>query len=116
MYITEENADRLVDVINMEMGKIMDMPELSKDALCLLGEMVDILKDLKEIDGENSGYSNRGYSMRHNYNTTPGYSTRRGRRSYDSERDNILSKMERFMDQASNESERQLVQRIMDSI
>lgn len=133
MYITDENADKMCALINKEMGKILDMPELTKDSLCLLGEMVDIMKDIKEIDGEGGmmeetnsyrGYSNRGsyngggYSNRYGYNGVGmgGYSSRRGMRSMDSERDRIFSKMEQFMDQASNEGERQLVRRIMDSI
>lgn len=136
MYITDENADKAVAMLNTEMGKILAMPELNKDTLCALGELVDILKDLKEIDKdayeEGSSYgsyaggygnSNRGsyagggYSQRYNsYNNYNGYSSRRGRRSMDSERDHIMSKMEQFMSQATNENERELVRRIMDSI
>lgn len=120
MYITDDNANMALDMLNGEMGKILSTGDMSKDKLCLIGEIVDIMKDIKEIDGEDmeggmyKGNSNRGYSQRYNsYNG--GYSYRRGM-SMDSERDRIMSKMEQFMNQASNESKRQLVRRIMDSI
>ena len=110
MYINAENADKAVVMLNEEMGKILTMPELNKDTLCALGEIVDIMKDIKEISEGGYGRNSMNYSSRYD-----GYSTMRGR-SYDTERDHILSKMEHFMNQASNESERQLVQRIMNSI
>lgn len=123
MYITDDNANMALDMLNDEMGKILSTGDISKEKLCLIGEIVDIMKDIKEIDGEDmeggmyKGNSNRGYSQRYNsYNSyNNGYSYRRGR-SMDSERDHIMSKMEQFMNQASNENERQLVRRIMDSI
>ena len=117
MYINNENADRAIVMLNEEMGKILAMPELSKDTLCALGEIVDIMKDIKELDkGEGNSYEG-GYGRNSmNYSSRfDGYSARRGR-SYDTERDHLLSKIEHFMNQASNESERQLVQKIMNSI
>lgn len=131
MYITNENADRLVDMLNAEITNILGMGNgMTKEAVCLLGEIVDILKDVKEIDmemGQEGGmnsynyggsygrgsYNNGGYSSRYN---NGGYSSRRGRMSMSSERDHILSKMDHFMNQATNENERELIRRIMDSI
>jgi len=120
MYITNENADRLVSMLNTEISQIINEGRLSKDVVCLLGEMVDVLKDIKELDKESmdEGYSQMGRSY------DDGYSYARDRmgrytshdRSYNSNRDHLMNKMNQFMDQASNESERELVRRIMREI
>lgn len=116
MYITDENADRVISMLNTEMSRVLDRGELSKETLCLLGEMVDVMKDIKEMD---SGMEERGNSyapMRMNRRSyDDGYSYRRGY-SRTSERDHLMDKMNHFMDQASNESERELVRRIMNEL
>lgn len=122
MYITNENADKIVSMINTEMSRMLDRGELSKETLCLIGEMVDILKDVHEIEKEGMSMD-EGYSrgMR-SYNDGYSYSRdRMGRysstgRSYGTERDHLMNKMNQFMDQASSESERELVRRIMREI
>lgn len=122
MYITNENADRAISMINTEISRMLDRGELSKETLCLMCEMVDILKDIHEIEKEGMSMD-EGYSrgMR-SYND--GYSYARDRmgrysnngRSYGTERDHLMNKMNQFMDQASSESERELVRRIMREI
>lgn len=131
MYITDENADRALGMLNEEMDRILATGSMDKEKLCLIGEIVDVMKDIKEIDmPEDMGNSYTGYNSYGrggSYNSygsyagggNGGYSQRRYSmrgRSMDSERDHIMSKMEQFMNQASNENERQLVRRIMDSI
>lgn len=121
MYIADENADRSLSMLNTEMSRILDRGELSKETLCLLGEIVDIMKDIKEMDGSSmdEGYSRtggyQGYSNRMGRSYNGGSSYRRGY-SRGSERDHLMDKMDQFMAQASTESERQLVQRIMNEI
>ena len=115
MYISAENAERLVSMLNTEMTTILNQGVLSKDTLCLLGQMVDIMKALKEMDNGqsmDSGYSRNSYNS---YNNHGGYSYRRGY-SRMGERERLLDTMDQYMAQASNESERQLIQRIMNSI
>lgn len=132
MYITNENADKIVSMMNTEMSRMLDRGELSKETVCLIGEMVDILKDVHELDkGEmpmEEGYSQGMRSYRGSYDD--GYSYARDRmgrytshdnmrsmgRSYGTERDHLMNKMNQFMDQASSESERELVRRIMREI
>ena len=116
MYITDENADRALGMLNEEMDRILATGSMDREKLCLIGEIVDVMKDIKEIDGDKGmeGNSYKGTYSGRSYNNGS-YSYRRGM-SYGSERDHIMSKMEQFMNQASNENERQLVRRIMDSI
>lgn len=127
MYITDENADMAVSMINEEIRQILGKGELTKETLCLLGEMVDILKDMKEIDGADmsmdEGFSRTGRSY-NSYND--GYSYARDRMgrytshgiqpmrySGASDKEHLMNK---YMDQASTESERELVRRIMNEI
>ncbi len=130
MYITDENADKVLTALNKEMSALLGK-ELNKETLCLLGEIVDIMKDIREMDKpmEETGYSYDSYGHGGSYDGMMDYGySNRGRRSYDggssyrrgysrgNERDHIMEKMDRFMAQASNESERQLVRRIMNEL
>lgn len=122
MYITNENADRAISMINTEMSRMLDRGELSKETLCLIGEMVDILKDIHELDKDempmDEGYSRMGRSYNDGYSYTRdrmGRYSSRGR-SYGPDREHLMDKMDQFMNQASNESERELVRRIMREI
>lgn len=127
MYITDENIEKAISIINTEMSHILDRGELTKETLCLLGDMVDILKDMKEIDvadmSMDEGFSRTGRS----YNSyDDGYSYARDRMGRYASRANMSSRysrgsekehlMNKFMDQASTESERELVRRIMNEI
>lgn len=125
MYITDDNADRALGMLNEEMDRILATGSMDKEKLCLIGEIVDVMKDIKEIDmsedmgNSYTGYNSYGRGRSYAGGSNGGYSQRRYSmrgRSMDSERDHIMSKMEQFMNQASNENERQLVRRIMDSI
>ena len=124
MYMTDENIDRSISMINTEISHILDRGELSKETLCLLGEMVDILKDFKEIDeaGMDEGYSQRGYSYardrmgRYTSHDYGGDSMRSMRYSRASEPTHKEQLMDKFMAQASNENERELVRRILNEM
>lgn len=120
MYITEDNKTKIVDNLNKEITKILDHGELTKDTLHCLYEIVDVLKDMGEVDEkemEIGGYSQRGgmYSQRmmpYSYNSYDRGNSYGGGsyNSYGSERDHMMNE---FMSQASNDHERDLIRRIM---
>ena len=67
----------------------------------MVGEVVDVLKDLKEIECMESGYSN-----------SPGrviYDNNRPMYSYHSGRDQMISELNRMMNEASTERERTII-------
>lgn len=108
MYITEENKTKIVEHANKELTKILSQ-DLTKDTLHCVYEIVDVLKDLGEIDeksmetGFSQGvrYDNR--MMPHNSYDSYGYSGN----SYND------PMMNQWMSQATNEHERDLVRRIL---
>lgn len=72
------------DIITREIQKLVDKGNIDKETLCLIGEAIDIQKDLeslKMLQNENN-YSNDSYDNYSNrsYNN---YSNRYSRRSYD---------------------------------
>lgn len=124
MYITDENADMAVSMINEEIRQILGKGELTKETLCLLGDMVDVLKDLKEIDGAelpiDNGYSRTGRSYNDGYSYARdrmGRYTSHGNQSMRysgaSDKEHLMNK---YMDQASTENERELVRRILNEM
>ena len=121
-----------------EIDEIVIRGELNETSLVCLNNMIDILKDVGEIEAKEQGYSQRGYSM-YPYawdgNSYNGYSGRQRRdsmgrftsNSYDgmsnrsdhsrgSEREEIMAKMGHMLDTASSETERQAIQRVMNSL
>lgn len=114
MYLSEENKSRMVEVFNKEISKILEHGELSKDTLHSLYEIIDVFKDMCEMDekGMESGYSQRMMPRYHSYDDRMGYS-RNSYNSYGSDRERM---MDNFMNQATNERERELVRRIMSSM
>lgn len=116
MYLSEENKNKLMEVFNKEVSKILEHGELNKDTLHSLYEIVDVLKDMCEIEEKDAegGYSTRRYPH-YSYNNYDhrGNSYNRPYNSYGSDRDRM---MDEFMNQATTERERDLVRRIMNSM
>lgn len=118
MYITEDNKTKIVDHLNKEITKILDIGDLTKDTLHSLYEIVDILKDVGEVDEKEMNGMSQGMSyghrmMPHNsyggYNN-PGMSYTNSYNSYGDDRGRM---MDQWMNQATNEHERELVRRIL---
>ena len=122
-----------------ELDEIVKRGEMDENSLVCIYKLVDILKDIGEIENSEMGYSQNGYSMypyawegnSYTGNSYRGYSrqrrdsmgrysrddySNRGNYSRDSEREEIMAKMGRMMDNASSETERQAIQRIMNQL
>lgn len=100
------------EMVNCELMKMTQKGELDKAMLENLDKLVDILKDLDEI--ENGGYSQRNY----NYGYDNGNSYRyMPTRNYSRHGNNsTVDHLYKAMDQAQSEAERQAIQMAIDKI
>lgn len=96
-------CDRLYDEIE-EVGRA---EKLSPSSIEMLDKAVDILKDLKEMEHMDSGYSGR-YAYEGG-----GTSSRRGRYSRNSE---AVSKLEDMYNNAGSDKEREIIRKVMNQI
>ena len=130
--------DEIKDMVYGEIDNIARQGSLNNEALCVLGELVDILKDIGTVEmfeegiqvPENeyslaSGYRNgsihrnddSGYSYRGGRNYYSDY-PRRGRGSYsrDDAHEHMISQLHNIMNDAENEDDRQAVKRLIDQM
>ena len=146
----ERTFEDLRELVMKELDEIIRQGQLDGNALECVDKLVDIAKDIGEIEKAEMGYSQTGYSMypyawdgnsydgngyRGNSYRSGGYSRRgrdsmgrftsnsydggmsnRGGYSRESEREEIMAKMGRMMDNAASETERQAIQRIMNQL
>lgn len=98
--------EKLRDLLEHELDEIVASGELNESKLHCVDKMVDILKDLDEI--EENGYSE-------SYRARPRYSYRRNSRGYSRDGD-LMMRMENMMDGAQNEDERNMIRRIMNNM
>lgn len=101
------------EMVNCELMKMTQKGELDKSMLESLDKLVDILKDLDEIENGTIGYSQRrmynyDYDNRNSYRSNGRYS-RHGN-------DAVLDHLYKAMDQAQSEPERQAIQMSIDKI
>lgn len=143
--------ENLRDIVMKELDEINKKGELDENTLVCVYKLVDIVKDINEIEtGEEGGYamamnsrmaypyyameggsyrggnSNNSYarnSYARNRDSMGRYSREnsygnsyRGGYSREGEREEIMAKMEHMMDTASSETERQVIQRIMNQM
>ena len=127
----QKTFDKLRDMIGSEMDQITARGELDENSLACIYKMVDILKDLGEIEMNDSGYSQRympqypmnsygmggnsyrnnntmyrGNSYRNSYNGMGGYS-RTG---------DTMDKLHQMMNEAQTEHERETIRRVMETM
>lgn len=129
---------KLQDMILCDIDEITKKGSIKPEEYEMIGEAVDILKDLKTIEAmdeygespEMSGYMpryrmNGGYSGNYgsygNGNTMPaGNSTMRGRDArtgrYMSRDDGTMAKLSNMMATAQTEQERQIISRMMNEL
>ena len=142
----EREFEDLRAIVMNEIDEINKKGELDENSLVCAYKLVDIVKDIHEIDEKinemSNGYSQGGmypymYAMDGNgyrgNNNSYGYANRNrdsmgrySRNSYDNsyrggysregERDEIMAKMERMKNTAGSETERQMIQRIMNQM
>ena len=127
----QKTFDKLRDMIGSEMDQITARGELDENSLACTYKMVDILKDLGEIEMNDGGYSQRympqypmnsygmggnsyrnnntmyrGNSYRNSYNGMGGYS-RTG---------DTMDKLHQMMNEAQTEHERETIRRVMETM
>lgn len=141
----------LREIVMRELDEINKRGELDENTLICVYKLVDIIKDINEIEtGEEGGYAMMNSRMAYPYYAMEGGSYRGGgnsnasyaRNSYarnrdsmgrysrensyensyrggysrEGERDEIMEKMRRMMESAASETERQVIQRIMNQV
>ena len=137
--------DRIKDMVYDELDQLTRHDQLTKDAVCMIGELVDILKDIGTVEmfeegvyvddngmyhdgsGYSQGYAPRRYEGGNSYRgynvggrnmmNNSGYS-RRGRSGYSREdgKDHLVQKLEALMNEVNDEHDRQSIQRLIDQM
>ena len=131
------NMEGLKKLVDSELDKIAGMPQLSDAAVCTLDKLIDIRKDINEVemDEMNGGYSQKGYGlyyddgMRYYNGNSYRMPMRReyydGGRSYNDGRmyDGGYSGVERMrdhlrmaMDAAQDETDREMIRKVMSKL
>lgn len=120
--------NRIFDMLNCEIEKIENKGELNQASLDNLDKLVDIIKDLQTIEAmnfaeeRNYGYSNgmdsnRGRMMYNDGGASYGrYYRGRNGYSYDNNRNGMIEHLQRAMDQATSEDERNEIRQMIDRI
>ncbi len=126
--------EKAYDLAWAEIEKISRKEELTKEALCVLNDVIDIVKDIETIWAmkESGSYYEDGYSGRmsssrmNRYSDGSSYSRgenggRSGRRysrynSYDDGKDYMMEHLEMAMEKASSDSDRNMIRQLMDKM
>lgn len=114
----------LEDVRGMVMKELDDIVargDINEGTLMCLDKLVDIVKDIGEIEDHEEGYSNTGRIPMYPYERSTynnGNSYRGGRMRYSYSRDNgsTMEKLNRMMNEASSDVERDVIRRLMDTM
>lgn len=118
----------LQDMVLCDIEDITKKGKIEPNEYPILGEAVDIIKDLKTIEAmeeygespEVSGYMRRSSYNSYNNQNNGGYSTMRGRDArtgrYMSRDNSTMAKLQHMMDTASTEQERQTISRMMNEL
>lgn len=103
------------EMVNCELMKMTQKGELDKAMLESLDKLVDILKDLDEIENGGGGYSQR--RMYYDYDNGNSYRYSRNDGRYSRHGNNqVIDHLYKAMDQAQSESERQAIQMAIDKV
>ena len=130
--------DELRDIVEKEIDNIVKKGSLDQNSLCNLDKLIDIVKDIKEVNvGYEDNYSgyrgyiyNDGYSGRmmnnrgsenyndygrsnYQYDGYMNYSNMNNRYSGNDEKAHMLSLMEEVMRHASNNEEREEIRKMI---
>lgn len=135
--------DRIKDMVYDELDEIGGQGQLSKESVCIIGELVDILKDIGTVEMFEEGfdvpeneyslaseYHNGAYSQRRgsrggSYNDGnsyrsngkmyygSGYSRRSRGYSREDGKEHMIQKLEDLMNEAVNEQDRQSIQNLI---
>ena len=121
----ERTLEDLRAIVMKELDDINKKGELDENSLVCAYKLIDIVKDIHEIDSYEMGYSQTGRMMPYSM-TGNSYRNRdsMGRYSRDygnsyrgySRDDDMMNKLGHMMDTAGSETERQVIQRIMNQM
>ena len=101
--------DNLRDMLENELSEIVAMGEIDDHNLECVYKIVDILKDLGEIETRDGSEMGRSYGRRGEY-TGRRYPRGRGRD------EDLMTRLEDMMDTAQTDEERNTIRRIMNSM
>ena len=132
--------DKIKDMVYDELDELSRQEQLNKEIVCIIGELVDILKDIGTIEmfeegievpedeySFASGYSrNGGYSQRRYGNSYDGNSYRGGRNGYtygrrgrggysrEDSKEHMIQQLHNLMNETSNETDKQSIHRLIE--
>ena len=132
----DRSLERLKSVLNKEIDKVTEKSELTPAEIKPLGDIIDIYKDIETIcameeykyDDSSYAMSNRGYSTAR-YDVRPDWDNRgmyyddysskrdsRGRYSRNSEKEEMIEKLEYKLRNAKTEEERRYINECIDEL
>ena len=122
----EHSTEQTLQAVDREIMRLLDMGDMNKETLECLDKLADIKKDtLKSAmmeEGEQM-MDQRSYASGPHYYTGGSYAQRRNSRgqymsggSRHSEREQLMSKLERELDMAQTDGEREMIHRILNTI
>ena len=132
----DRSLERLKSVLNKEIDKIAEKGELTPAEIKPLGDIIDIYKDIETIcamedykyDDSSYAMSNRGYSTAR-HEVRPDWDNRgmyyddysskrdsRGRYSRNSEKEEMIEKLEHKLRNAKTEEERRYINECIDEL
>ena len=132
--------NRIKDMVYDELAELGHYEKLNKEAVCIIGELVDILKDIGTVEmfeeniyvddngmyhnGEERGYS-QGYMPKRYYDGGNSYRSgrfydnygyaRRGRGGYSREdgKEHMIEKLHQLMNETQNDHDRESINRLI---
>lgn len=119
-----DTVDKTLDRIYCELNDILQHPKLDRQDVELMGEFIDMLKDVAEMDS----YTDKGYSqMSNDYSRNSYMNGRSGRtpinmRGYSqnysrsSNKDELIDHLQNIMNMAEDERDRKAVNRLIDQM
>lgn len=131
------SLEKLKSVLDKEIDKVTEKGELTPAEIKPLGEIIDIYKDIETIcameeykyDDSSYAMSNRGYSTMRHEDHRPDWDNRgmyyddysskrdsRGRYSRNSEKEEMIEKLEHKLRTAKTEEERRYINECIDEL
>lgn len=136
--------DQIKDMVYEEIEEISRRGQLNKEAICVVGELVDILKDIGTVEmfeegiyvpeneyslasgyNRNGGYSQRYYNgnsynngdnYRSNRNYNSGYQRSRYGYSREDGKDHMIEKLHHLMNEANDEQDKMSIQKLINQM
>lgn len=139
-----QEFDNIKDMVYCEIDEISHQPKLDMNTVKILGELVDILKDIGSVEmfeeginvqedeysfangyGRNGGYSQKRMPIYYNDGNSYrggrggnnyGYSRRGRGYSYDDGKGHMIEKLNNLMMEATNQNDKDAIQRLIEQM